>query len=282
MPTPQPGVSASLLSSESSLPVRYETWESYFYPETYDPSTGQGTLRNLYDERDARALARLEYVDTSSRAFDLTHGLVDLPRTYDAGHVRAIHGYLFQDVYEWAGQYRSVNMSKNLSSFADVHTGEIERYLTDVKRLVERASWARLDRDGFARASAEVFAYLNQAHPFREGNGRTSKVFMEHVAEQSRFTLDFGQVSPEVWNQASMLSGPDLGHYEPVPDSLVPVFHTIALDRPARTREAGSDGVGHARPPLSASYPQSPSGPLGGLPLAQTSRAAPTAPSPRA
>lgn len=239
--------------------MRYETWESYFYPETYDPSTGQGTLCNLYDERDARVLARLEYVDTTARAFDLMHGRVHLPRTYDAAHVRAIHGYLFQDVYEWAGQYRSVNMSKNFSSFADIHTGEIDRYLVDVRRLVEGTSWARLDRDGFARASAEVFAYLNWAHPFREGNGRTSKVFMEHVAEQSRFTLDFGQVSPEVWNQASMLSGPDLGHYEPVPDSLVPVFHAIALDRPTSPRAVGPGSISHTRSPLSASYPQSPS-----------------------
>ncbi|WP_199176319.1 Fic family protein [Actinomyces qiguomingii] len=60
-------------------------------------------------------------------------GQVAVPRTYDADHVRAIHGYLFQDVYEWAGQYRSVNMSKNFSSFADVRAGEIDRYLADVQ-----------------------------------------------------------------------------------------------------------------------------------------------------
>ena len=54
--------------------MRYETWESYFYPETYDPGTGQGVLRNLYGEHDARALARLEYVETSARTIDLTRG----------------------------------------------------------------------------------------------------------------------------------------------------------------------------------------------------------------
>ncbi len=79
----------------------YDTWESYFYPETYDPSSGQGTLRNLYNERDSRVLARLEYVDTTSRGTDFINGQVDLPRTYDADHVRAIHRHLFQDVYEW-------------------------------------------------------------------------------------------------------------------------------------------------------------------------------------
>ncbi|MFD0760412.1 Fic family protein [Arthrobacter ulcerisalmonis] len=45
-----------------------------------------------------------------------------------------------------------------------------------------------------------MFAYVNQAHPFREGNGRTSKVFMAHVAEQSPYRFDFARVSPEQWN----------------------------------------------------------------------------------
>ncbi|WP_199176320.1 Fic family protein [Actinomyces qiguomingii] len=111
----------------------------------------------------------------------------------------------------------------------------------------------RLDRDGFARAGAEVFAYLNQAHPFREGNGRTSKVFMKHVAERSRFTLDFSRVSPEVWNQANMLSGPDLGRYEPVPDSLVPIFRVIAQPRATGPSNPSTD---MGRSTVRASYPQ--------------------------
>ncbi|QWW19459.1 Fic family protein [Schaalia sp. 19OD2882] len=189
-------------------------------------------MRNLEGIRDPLALQAFEYGAVAWRHRQLRSDPSIVERTFDAEHVRAIHQYLFQDVYEWAGQYRSVNMTKSLSSFADVHTGQIDRYLSDVHCLVGAADWAGLDRDAFARASAEVFSYLNQAHPFREGNGRTSKVFMEHVAELSEFSLDFAQVSPQVWNQASMLSGPDLGRYEPVPDSLVPVFQAIA--RPAR------------------------------------------------
>ena len=218
----------------------YDTWESYFYPETYNPATGQGTLRNLFGERDAAALSLLEYAKTSSREFKLMRGVADVERTFDAEHLRAIHRYLFQDVFEWAGQYRSVNMSKNMSSFADVHSGEVDQYLDDVHRLVNQTSWAELNLDDFARASAEVFAYLNQAHPFREGNGRTAKVFMEHVAEQSQFTFDFARVSPHVWNQASMLSGPDLGTYEPVPDSLIPIFRHIAQPRTGGPRTTPS------------------------------------------
>lgn len=219
----------------------YDSWESYFYPETYDPATGQGTLRNLFGERDPLILRTMEYVLTSKRGAELLSGkIARIPHSFDAEHLRAIHRYLFQDVFEWAGQYRSVNMSKNMSSFADVHSGEVNRYLDDVHRLVNQTSWAELNLDDFARASAEVFAYLNQAHPFREGNGRTSKIFMEHVAEQSQFTFDFTRVSPHAWNQASMLSGPDIGTYEPVPDSLIPIFRHIAQPRTGGPRTTPS------------------------------------------
>ena len=44
---------------------QFDSWESYFYPDTIDPLTGIGTLRNLYDERDARVLSRMEYTDTT-------------------------------------------------------------------------------------------------------------------------------------------------------------------------------------------------------------------------
>ena len=103
--------------------MRYETWESYFYPETYDTATRQGTLRNLYGERNAEILARLEYTETDINYYELVSGKVYIPHTYDAVHLCAIHSYLFQDVYDWAGQYRCVNIFKGVSSFADVHAG---------------------------------------------------------------------------------------------------------------------------------------------------------------
>lgn len=69
------------------------------------------------------------------------------------------------------------------------------------------------------------------AHPFREGDGRTAKVFMSHLAERSRFSLDYSRVTPEQWNAASTWSGPDLLAYEPHPAELVPVFRVIAVGR---------------------------------------------------
>ena len=121
---------------------RFDTWESYFYPETIDPATGYGTLRNLYGERDARVLARLEYVETSGRAQQIDNGTITIARTYDGDHMRAIHWHLFQDVYEWAGQYRRVNIFKGPDrSFGDVLTGELDRYLHDIHQLITHTPW---------------------------------------------------------------------------------------------------------------------------------------------
>lgn len=208
----------------------FDNWESYFYPETFDPVTKSGTLRNLFDERDVGTLGRLEYVETSARAAELRLRPALIRHTYDAAHVRAIHRYLFQDVFEWAGEYRTVNTSKGPNEFADVRGG-IDSYLADVHRLVTERDWAGLDHAEFSAAAAAVLAYLNQAHPFREGNGRTAKIFLAHVAERSAFALDYALVTPLEWNNASMLSAPDRGAYRPVPDSLVPVISRIAAPR---------------------------------------------------
>ena len=152
--------------------ARFDTWESYFYPETYNPATGNGTLRNLFDERDDDVLRVLEYGSTAQRQRELNAEPTLVDRTFDAAHVRAIHGHLFGDVYEWAGKYRTVNISKGPGrAFGDVKTGEVDRYLVDVHRLVEGTEWGRLGREEFGERAAHVFAYLNQAHPFREGNG---------------------------------------------------------------------------------------------------------------
>ncbi|WP_231849437.1 Fic/DOC family protein [Glutamicibacter arilaitensis] len=217
-------------------------------------------MRNLLGERDPAVLAQKEYGRTAWRQRQLNADPSLVAHSYDAEHLRAIHRHLFQDVYEWAGEYRTQNMLKSgtMRGFADVYSGEIDRYLADAQRLVAQTDWGRLDREQFGVAAANVFAHVNQAHPFREGNGRSSKVFLEHVAQQSGFTLDYARVSPQVWNQASEFSRPDIGQYDVVPDSLVPVFRHIAVERTA-TATPGVDPAALAHSPLSASYPKTPS-----------------------
>ncbi|WP_350279871.1 hypothetical protein [Kribbella sp. HUAS MG21] len=82
--------------------------DPYAYPPPH-----QDTLQNKFGERDKDTLKGLEYAATAERQRQLESGEADVPRTYDAAHVQAIHAHLFQDVYEWAGQRRTVELSKS-------------------------------------------------------------------------------------------------------------------------------------------------------------------------
>lgn len=214
------------------MPHQFDTWESYFYPETYNPEDRQGTLRNLFGERDSVALSHREYARTAERQRELLSGVVEIPRTYDLAHARAIHRHLFQDVYEWAGEIRSVNIVKH-SPFATPHTGAIERFMQTVNRQTNEVDWNAVTRSQFAQNAGEIFTNLNQAHPFREGNGRTSKIFMHHIAEQSPFALDFTRVSPSIWNAMSQNTrpGPDQSLKPLDPQPMVLVFQQVSVPR---------------------------------------------------
>ncbi|WP_293823218.1 Fic family protein [uncultured Corynebacterium sp.] len=206
-------------------------WVAYFYPETYDPATRNGVLKNNFGERNQETLTEIEYAATVRRSQELRDNPQLVKHTYDSEHLKAIHQHLFQDVYPWAGEYRLVNMQKGPVPFAD-HSDEIDEYMRSVQRQVAETDWNNLDRKGFVSAVSAVFADLNQAHPFREGNGRASREFLHHVSEQSQYSLDFGRVSAAAWNQASMLSSPDLGSTITHPDELHEVFRAMAVARP--------------------------------------------------
>jgi len=209
--------------------MNYEDWEwaDYFYPDTYDKDYGYGTLRNLYGLHNSDDLREWEYDDTHKRIRELRANSDLIDKTYDAAHLRAIHAYLFQDVYEWAGQYRTVDMGKGHSFFFRT---QIDMWLEDAHTLIRGFDWSGLGRDDFADACAGVFARVNQAHPFREGNGRASKIFMEHVSELSCFTLNWARIPPDEWNQCSDISSMALSQHDPesAVEALGPLFYDAA------------------------------------------------------
>lgn len=236
-----------------------ERWEAYFYPDVpADPETGKRPLRNLAGFKDMALLDDYEYSMTAARAQQLAAGAVDIPRTYDAEHLRALHRHLFQDVYEWAGEFRTINMAKASKRFSYVdrppERPEVHEYLAHVTKHARETPWAELGHQEFALGAARVFTYLNEAHPFREGNGRTSKAFMRQLAEESRFALDFDRVTSFEWNIGSQAARPYPGDFHPRPHRMVDVWEAIAVERPAAAAPAPEQNT---RSLWSASYPQS-------------------------
>ena len=201
-------------------------WDSYFFPPPHND-----VMRNIPGIDNSDVLRMFEYNSTEYFEKKLKKDPGLIAHTYDAEHLKAIHGYLFQDVYVWAGEYRTVNMDKGVTSFADAKNGGIDHYLNEATRKIQATEWGNLNRREFAEAASEVFANLNYAHCFREGNGRTNRIFMQHVAEMSNFQLDYGRVSKEFWNQRSMFSGPDRGSTELHPEELHQMFEAIAPPR---------------------------------------------------
>src|SRR5690348_12370516 len=94
------------------------------------------------------------------------------PGHYDLDHLRAFHWTIFQDVYPWAGQLRTVLIVKAGASFCLPH--QIVETAAEVFGRLAAADHLRgRDRDGFLDGLVPLLAEINALHPFREGNGRT-------------------------------------------------------------------------------------------------------------
>ncbi|WP_405030014.1 Fic/DOC family protein [Neorhizobium sp. 2083] len=94
----------------------------------------------------------------------------DIPQgDFDLKHLKAIHRHLFQDIFEWAGQVRTVEISKGESQFQ--FRQYIETGMADVYRRVVKSDFLRgLERSAFAAEAARIMGDVNYVHPFREGN----------------------------------------------------------------------------------------------------------------
>jgi cell filamentation protein len=175
---------------------------SFVDPYT-DPHTG--VLHNKVRIRSAKVLQVFEYEQSAVRAVELREQPVQ--GRFDLAHLRAIHKALFQDVYDWAGELRTVNISKGGSSF--VRNSQIEATAKRMAEGLEREKFLQgLPKDAFVDRLAHHYAQWNQLHPFREGNGRSTREFLGQLARQAGYELDQTRIdrAKGEWNLAAKLS----------------------------------------------------------------------------
>jgi cell filamentation protein len=167
--------------------------DEYCYP-------GTTVLKNKLDIKDAAELAAFEAEVSDARADEEIP-----PGDLDFEHFKAVHRHLFQDVYDWAGEPRTVRISKGESTFC--FPENIER---EAKRLFTQLRADNFLQDlspaEFARRSAEFLATLNVIHAFREGNGRTQLSFFLLLADQAGYTIDLDALDPDAFLQAMIAS----------------------------------------------------------------------------
>jgi cell filamentation protein len=172
-------------------------WEDYVYP-------GTQVLRNKADIRDPADLDRFERGTTAIRIQELRESPVR--GDFDLQHLKAIHKQVFKDVYEWAGDTRTVDIVKgsgaNQTLFA--FTENIPKFGALAHDIIKEANYGRgQTKQEFAKTVTEVYAVVNEMHPFREGNGRATREFMNELARQSGHQFDYERVDKTVWNEAA-------------------------------------------------------------------------------
>lgn len=160
--------------------------------------TNSTVLINLLDIQDPKDLEEAEAEFTLARAqtYEPTFS------SFDLNHLKNIHHYLFQDIYSWAGQIRTVDVSKGDTRFCTWLriVPEAEKILQNLEKL----PLSTMSIDHIAPALAEHYCDLNVAHPFRDGNGRAQRLFFDEFVGNHFFKIDWEVVGREEWIQANI------------------------------------------------------------------------------
>lgn len=149
-------------------------------------------LKNLLDITDEKELDLAEAELSRANMMLLYENGFD---DFSSGGFCFIHKVLFGDVYEWAGQYRKINIRKreNLLAGQSVwysNVTEIGNDLDNAFDEINKVNWASLSRENFAKQIARLFPKLWQVHPFREGNTRTTVMMMTFFVEHHGYFFD--------------------------------------------------------------------------------------------
>lgn len=189
-------------------------------PYTYPNSD---VLINKFDIQDAKALLEVEsYIFALKTTESLPSG--DL----DYAHLKSIHYYFFEEIYHWAGNERTVDISKQDSYFA--HHQYIEKELAKLFKKLSSDNFLRnLNSNDFCSKLSYYFNEINAAHPFREGNGRTLRAFCDALADKAGYLIDWSKVSHNRFIDAN-IHGFN-GEYKPMEDIFLDICSPIQLTK---------------------------------------------------
>ncbi len=167
-----------------------------------DPYCYKGTtcLKNRMGLRDAVLLSAFEVEMTTLRADE------PLPSgRFGPAHYRNIHRHLFQDVYRWAGRYRTVRTAKGGNPFC--YPENISSEMDKLFRVLSDPPFLDgVDLQDFIPAAADFLAELNAIHPFREGNGRAQLAFMHLLGVRAGHLFQFERINPVTFMPAMIAS----------------------------------------------------------------------------
>lgn len=172
-------------------------------PISADCYPGTAVLINKFDIRDDEKLNEVEGVLTSARYAEW----LSAPKADDFGfeHYKAVHRFLFSDLYDWAGKVRTVNIGKKGTQFtpAEQIGSQAEQIF---KRLKECRFFKGLPHDEFVTEIVDFYCVTNSLHPFREGNGRTQRAFLTQLIRNAGYDINFADIDTDLLMIATIQS----------------------------------------------------------------------------
>ncbi|MDT8385632.1 MAG: Fic family protein [Gammaproteobacteria bacterium] len=164
----------------------------------FEPGSNDTVLRNKLGMTDSKEMDKLE-AESLIKATDALIHKYDADHQFTADDVCQMHELWLGDIYEWAGKYRTVNISKDDFSFA--MAAQIPKLMVqfETDQLAKYTPCNFSDRNVVVKALAEVHTELVLIHPFREGNGRCSRILTIIMALQAGLpVLDFSLISGQM------------------------------------------------------------------------------------
>ena len=155
---------------------------------------GTTCLINKLGITDENKLQEFECSVTFAKASELE--LNPISDTFDVEHYKLIHKYLFEDIYDWAGEYRTVNISKKGTKFASAD--QISDLMNACfMRLKDNDYFQNKSFDEFIDNIVDFYCVTNMIHPFREGNGRTQRLFISQLIRFNNYDIDFSSIDKD-------------------------------------------------------------------------------------
>lgn len=150
-------------------------------------------LKNLLKIKDEKLLEEAESNITYVKLLDIDR--LSENCKFDVDYLKLLHKYIFGDIYEWAGTFRTIPMVKEERVLGGdtvrySHPNNIEKDLFEAIRKLHGIEWSVLSIEETAKEFSTRIAEIWQVHPFREGNTRTTITFATQFAFHHGFTMD--------------------------------------------------------------------------------------------
>lgn len=160
-------------------------------------------LRNLLGAKSQQELDELEAQIVYANQIELES--VRVPRTNDLTELQLIHKQLFKGVFDWAGKIRTVDIRKNEagSDFFLIVSRIYDAAVYVFGELAKENNLIGLELEAFIEKLAYFYDQLNYIHPFREGNGRTQRVFWDRVARDAGYLIHWDLIEGSENDEAS-------------------------------------------------------------------------------